>query len=97
MVKHIVMFKLKEKSPENMEHAVSTLRDLDGKIETLRFLEVGVDFKKSERSYDIVLTTHFDHQEEGLAAYTVHPSHLPVIDTMRKLCSSSVVVDYITE
>mgnify|MGYP001484712196 CR=1 FL=1 len=30
MVKHIVMFKLKEKSPENMEHAVSTLRSLDG-------------------------------------------------------------------
>ena len=96
MVKHIVMFKLKEKSPENMEHAVSTLRGSDVGIETLRFLEVGVDFKKSERSYDIVLTTHFDHQE-GLAAYTVHPSHLPVIDTMRKLCSSSVVVDYITE
>ena len=31
MVKHIVMFKLKEKSPENMEHAVSTLRGLEGK------------------------------------------------------------------
>ena len=69
--------------PENLEHAVSNLRGLDGEIETLRFLEVGVDFKKSERSYDIVLTTHFDHQE-GLAAYTVHPSHLPVIDTMRE-------------
>ena len=96
MVKHIVMFKLKEKTLENMEHAVSILRGLDGEIETLRFLEVGVDFKKSERSYDIVLTTHFDHQK-SLAAYTVHPSHLPVIDTMRKLCLSSVVVDYITE
>ena len=79
-----------------MEHAVSTLRGLDGKIETLRFLEVGVDFKESERSHDIVLTTHFDHQE-GLAAYAVHPIHLPVIDTMKKLCSSSVVVDFITE
>ncbi len=96
MVKHIVMFKLKEKSPENMERVVSTLRGLDGEIETLRFLEVGVDFKKSERSYDIVLTTYFDHQE-GLAAYTVYLSHLPAIDTMRKLCSSSFVVDYITE
>ena len=96
MVKHIVMFKLKEKSHENMEHAVSTLRGLDGKIETLKFLEVGVDFKKSERSYDIVLTTHFDDQE-SLAAYAVHPSHLPVIVTMRNLCSSSVVVDYITK
>ena len=88
MVKHIVMFKLKEKIPENMEHAVSTLRGLDGGIETLRFLEVGVDFKKSERSYDIVLTTHFDHQE-GLAAYTVDQSltsYQHDEGTMFKLC-----------
>ena len=36
MVKHIVMFKLKENNPENLDLAVSTLRGLDGKIETLR-------------------------------------------------------------
>jgi len=47
MVKHIVMFKLKEKTAENMEAAVSTLRGLDGKIESLRFIEVGVDFKEA--------------------------------------------------
>ena len=29
MVKHIVMFKLKEKTAENMEAAVSALRGLD--------------------------------------------------------------------
>ena len=96
MVKHIVMFKLEEKSHGNMEHAVSTLRGLDRKIEALKFLEVGVDFSKSERSYDIVITTHFDDQE-GLAAYAGHPSHLPVIVTMRELSSSSIVIDYFTE
>ena len=73
MVKHIVMFKLKEKSPENMEHAVSTLRGLDEEIETLRFLEVGVDFNKSERSYDIVLTTHFT-----VKMVLLHTQYIPV-------------------
>ena len=96
MVKHIVMFKLKEKSPENLDLALSTLRDLDGKIESLRMIEVGLDFNKSERAYDIVLTTLFD-DETGLAAYVSHPKHLPVIDTMRTLCSSSIVVDYLTK
>ena len=96
MVKHIVMFKLKEKTVENLETAVSTLRGLDGKIESLRFIEVGVDLKESERSYDLVLTTHFDDQE-GLSAYASHPAHLPVIQTMRNLCSNSIVVDYVTE
>ena len=96
MVKHIVMFKLKEKNAENMESAVSTLRGLDGKIESLRFIEVGVDFKETERSYDLVLTTHFDDQER-LSAYASHPPHLHVIKTMRNLCSNSIVVDYVTE
>ena len=40
MVKHIVLFKLKEKTAENVEAAVSTLRGLDGKIESLKFIEV---------------------------------------------------------
>ena len=96
MVKHIVMFKLKEKNAENKEAAVSTLRGLDGKIESLRFIEVGVDSKETERSYDLVLTTHFDDQE-GLSAYTSDPTHLPVIESMRNLCSNSIIVDYVTE
>ena len=96
MVKHIVMFKLKEKNAENMESAVSTLRGLDGKIESLIFIEAGVDFKETDRSYDLVLTTHFDDQE-GLSAYNSHPTHLPVIESMRNLCSNSIVVDYVTE
>ena len=94
MVKHIVMFKLKEKSQENLDLALSTLSNLEGKIETLRMLEVGLDFNKSERAYDIVLTTCFD-DKAGLAAYVSHPKHLPVIDMMRSLCSSSIVVDYL--
>ncbi len=40
MVKHIVLFKLKEKTAENMEAAVSTLRGLYRKTESLRFIEV---------------------------------------------------------
>ena len=96
MVKHIVMFKLKENSPENLDLVLSTLRGLEGKIETLRMIEVGLDYNKSERSYDIVLTTHFD-DEAGLAIYVAHQKHLPVIERMQALCSSSIVVDYPTE
>ena len=43
-----------------------------------------------------VLTTYFD-DEAGLAAYVSHLDHLPVIDIMRVLCSSSIVVDYLIE
>ncbi|MGK5092987.1 Dabb family protein [Deltaproteobacteria bacterium TL4] len=93
MIKHIVMFKLKTPAPENWNKAVSALQGLRGAIETLRDIEVGRNFTESERSYDIVIITHFDNLE-GLNTYQDHPKHLPVIQTMRELCSSSVVVDY---
>ena len=96
MVKHIVMFKLADKNPENLDQAIATLNSLRGNIETLKFIEIGTDFLSSERSYDIVLTAFFDDRE-GLKAYAGHKNHLPVVEKMRSLCSSSFVVDYETE
>ena len=93
MVKHIVMFKLAEKNSENLDQAVATLNSLRGNIETLKFIEIGADFLSSERSYDIVLTAFFDNHK-GLKAYAGHKYHLPVVEKMRSLCSSSIVVDY---
>lgn len=92
MIKHIVMFKLAEKNQANLSKAVSALESLRN-IETLRYIDVGVDYFRSERSYDIVLTTHFDNND-GLETYRHHKDHLPVIKTMRELCSNSISVDY---
>ena len=93
MIKHIVMFKLSEKTPENMEYAIKSLKSLEGSIETLKAIEIGSDFLESERSYDIVLTAHFD-DPAGLKTYAQHKNHLPVVKIMQSLCTSSVVVDY---
>ncbi len=93
MVKHIVMFKLAKNTPENLKSAANALNGMQGKIETLRFLEVGRNYSASERSYDLVLTTHFDDRE-GLETYADHKNHLPVIKIIQSLCSHSVVVDY---
>ena len=95
MITHIVMFKLSEKNPANLSRAVTALNSLKGNIETLRFLEVGIDYFGSERSYDLVLTTHFD-SKEGLEIYRHHKNHLPVVKIMKELCSSSIAVDYET-
>ncbi len=93
MIKHVVMFKLAEKTPENMERATKSLKSLEGSIETLKAIEIGSDFLESERSYDIVLTAYFD-DTEGLKTYAQHKNHLPVVKIMQSLCTSSVVVDY---
>ena len=94
MITHIVLFKLKERTPEGIEQAKGVLLSMEGKIEQLRHLEVGVDLIHSERSADIALVTKFDSLED-LQAYQVHPYHANEVAAYMKGVSSSVVaVDY---
>lgn len=94
MVTHIVLFKLAEPSAENVEVTRNMLLSMDGKIGQLRHLEVGIDMIRSERSYDIALTTRFDSLDD-LQSYQVHPYHAgEVIPHMKAVCSAIAAVDY---
>jgi len=94
MITHIVLFKLADPTAENVTATRNKLLSMDGKIDLLRHLEVGVDVIRSERSYDIALTTRFDSLED-LQAYQVHPYHAgDVVSHMKSVCSSIVAVDY---
>ena len=94
MITHIVLFKLKEATPENVEKAKDKLLSMEGKIEMLRHLEVGVDLIHSERSASVALVTKFDSLED-LQAYQVHPYHAnEVAAYMRSVCSQVMSADY---
>ncbi|MCX7841833.1 MAG: Dabb family protein [Clostridia bacterium] len=94
MITHVVMFKLKDNSKENVQKAKEVLMSMDGKVEQLRHLEVGIDVLHSERSYDIVLITKFDSMKD-LDAYQEHPYHVEVVKKhMHSVRESSVAVDF---
>ncbi|GIP21185.1 Dabb family protein [Paenibacillus sp. J22TS3] len=93
MIKHIVLFKLKDSSPESVERTVSVLRGLEGKVEQLIDIQVGADVIHSERSYDIALIATFASLED-LQGYQVHPEHKKVIEHMVEVRESQVAVDY---
>jgi hypothetical protein len=93
MITHIVLFKLKDRSTESIDRTVQVLRNMEGKIDALRHLEVGTDVLHSERSYDIALVTKFDSME-ALQAYQVHPVHKLVIEHIATVREASVSVDY---
>jgi hypothetical protein len=94
MITHIVLFKLADATAENLQATRNKLLGMDGKIDLLRHLEVGVDVIRSERSFDIALTTRFDSLED-LQAYQVHPYHAgEVVPHMKSVCSAIVAVDY---
>jgi hypothetical protein len=95
MVKHIVMFNFKEENKElNLLKAKEMLEALFQTVETLKKMEVGINFSEEERAMDLSLYSEFD-DAEGLAEYAVHPDHLKVVEFIKAVASASKVSDYI--
>ncbi|MDF2614186.1 MAG: stress responsive protein [Clostridia bacterium] len=98
MVKHIVMWRIQPPSGETKEEAAfkikNNLEQLNGKIEGLIHLEVGIDFKHAEKSFDAVLYSEFE-SEYALEHYHHHPLHNAVANKfVRPITISRNVVDY---
>lgn len=93
MITHIVFFKLKDRSKENVEKLKDVLMGMDGKIPFLRHLEVGIDIIHSERSYDLALVNKFDSIED-LKSYQIHPVHQEVVKYINSVKDSVIAVDY---
>ena len=93
MIKHIVMWKFKEGEQENMMLFRERLLALKDQIPEIRAMEVGVNIKPSERSYDAVLVSEFDSLE-ALKSYSVNPLHKAVSDFCKTIRTNSVSVDY---
>ena len=75
MFTHIVLFKLKEATKENVEFVRDTLLLMEGNIKELKSLEVGMDVIRSDRSFDIGIITRFDSKEDYLS-YDTNEFHV---------------------
>lgn len=91
MLTHIVLFTLKD--PADAGRIAGVLRAMDGRVPSLKSIEVGVDEMPSPRSAHVSLITRFD-DEDGFEAYRVHPVHQDVLAVMREAVQSAVKVDY---
>ena len=92
MIKHVVCFKLKD--GENADKAVEVLRSMKGNVPQIIDMEVGKDFLKSGRSYDVILTVTLK-DEKALEDYQKDAYHCGVVKPhMHAVRSGSVAVDY---
>ena len=91
MVKHIVLYTLKEgvDKKDAVELIASVLEPLVGKIPGLRHMEV----KQAFNGMDYALYSEFDSCED-LAAYAVHPLHLEAKEHFHHLLATRVAADY---
>ena len=98
MIKHIVMWKLKEEAERNNKKVNTSiiknkLNALVPVIQEILSLEIGENFNPTEAAYDVVLiTTHNDR--DGLAGYVNHPAHQEAASFIGKVVAERKVVDF---
>jgi hypothetical protein len=78
---------------DNLRKAKTLLDSLPENISVIRFFEVGVDVLRSDSSYDLALISKFENQRD-LLLYQTHPEHVKVVEFLRKVHVSKVVVDF---
>ena len=97
MIKHIVCFKLKDNSDASKNETRDILLSMEGRVPMVREIEVGVDFLKSARSYDIILQVKLD-DAQALDAYQEDPYHVDVVKKHRhSVMESSIALDYVID
>ncbi|MGD8401795.1 MAG: Dabb family protein [Bacillota bacterium] len=98
MIKHIVMWQLKEEAHGNPKAANARiikekLEALNGRIPGLLKLEVGINCVPEPGGSDVVLYSEFATRQD-LDNYQSHPEHLAAASFVRAVNVERRVVDY---
>lgn len=94
MVKHVVLFRFKAESKNQIEKAKEVLLSMQGNVPTAKQITVHLDELKTARSYDIMLEVIVDNFT-ALEAYQADPYHCGVVkEFMHTHSESSVTMDF---
>jgi hypothetical protein len=94
MIKHIVMWKLK--NPRDAAQFKARLDSCKGLVPGMREFEAAVRAEGLEANHDVVLVSAFD-DKAALQAYLEHPVHVEVSAFLGTLRESRSVLDYETQ
>lgn len=97
MVKHIVLFKLKDEAPadkklEAMHAFKQAIEALPAKISVIRKVEVGLNINPCE-TWSIALYSEFDTLDD-VKDYATHPDHVAAGALLAEVRESRACVDY---
>lgn len=98
MIKHIVMWKLKEHAlgktgAENGKKMRLLLESLPARIPEIKEFEVGENFNPAKTALDFCLYSSFEDQV-ALKSYQIHPDHVEVKNFILEIVEKTAVVDY---
>ena len=95
MIKHIVMFKLKEEGKEAaIREALERLSTFQEEIPTLKAFQAVVNAPAADpTNYELALICDFE-DIDGLNAYQVHPAHIAFGNFIKGVRESRACIDY---
>lgn len=98
MIKHIVMWTLKEEHNGKLKNEIAEelkgkLLALKDKIEQVKSIEVGINAIHPDKNHDVALITEFESFDD-LAIYAQHPDHLVVVDYVKGIATGRAAVDF---
>lgn len=100
MIRHIVLFKLKDFSSEEerndaLDKVLINFRSLVGEIPQIRNYKVEKNIQAKPGSYEIIIDSDFDCPED-LIAYQNHPAHKYAVEQNEQWCRERIIADYQT-
>ena len=98
MVKHIILWTLKEMSESEKESVKAGIKEglegLKGKIPGLVDIKVNTSGRLASSTADLMLDSTFE-SEEALKGYSKHPEHVAVADSkVRSFTASRACLDF---
>jgi hypothetical protein len=98
MIRHIVLFKLKQFSSESdrmeaNENVLATFRALVGQVPQIRQYRVEKGLPLGAASCDVVIDSTFDTLDD-LKAYQSHPAHLEAVERNKQWTDHKLSGDY---
>ncbi len=98
MVKHIILWTLKEMSDSEKESVKAGIKEglegLKGKIPGLVDINVNTNGRLASSTADLMLDSTFE-SEEALKGYSTHPEHVAVADSkVRPFTASRACLDF---
>ncbi|MFG6330548.1 MAG: Dabb family protein [Lachnospiraceae bacterium] len=91
MIRHVYLFKLKD--PSRRREAAEKLLTLKERVPEIAHIEVGLDFKGAENSYDLCECVSFKNREDFLA-FGENAYHAEIRAYMASVQEDGVKIDY---
>ena len=91
MIVHNLLLKLQDRNNESCVKAKDLLLTLKGNVEMIRDLNVALDIRRADSSYDVALIAKFDTKAD-FQSYLVHPFHVEIGNQLKNNIAAAASV-----